>query len=65
MFDTWQYPGVSYFKLSTVEKTARDNGLIATLIPEYTEYYTSRRPLEVHDWFLFSRERFEVIKTSE
>jgi cyclopropane fatty-acyl-phospholipid synthase-like methyltransferase len=59
MYETWQYPGVSYFKLSTVEKTARDNCLIATLIPEYTEYCTSRRPQEVHDWFVFSRASFD------
>lgn len=55
MCETWQYPDVSYFKLSAVEKKARDSGLVAFSMPEYTAYYTNRRPLEVHDWFVFSR----------
>ena len=55
MCTKWQYPDVSYFKMSTVRKAAEDNGLTATHVPEYTAYYTSHRPLECHDWFVFSR----------
>ena len=34
MDDTWQYPGNSWFKLTTVETTAAKLGLTATYIPE-------------------------------
>jgi cyclopropane fatty-acyl-phospholipid synthase-like methyltransferase len=53
MHQEWQYPGVSFFKLSTVVKTADMLGLRAVHIPEYTEFYTETRPKECHDWLLF------------
>ena len=53
MHQEWQYPGVSFFKLSTVVKTADMLGLRAVHIPEYTEFYTKTRPKECHDWVLF------------
>ena len=53
MHDTWQYPDVSWFKLSTVMKTAEMQGLMAVHIPEYTEFYTKTRPNEFHDWVVF------------
>jgi cyclopropane fatty-acyl-phospholipid synthase-like methyltransferase len=53
MHQEWQYPGVSFFKLSTVMKTAHMLGLTAVRIPEYTEFYTKTRPKERHDWLLF------------
>src|ERR1700751_5591042 len=53
MHQEWQYPGVSFFKLSTVMKTADMLGLTAFHIPEYTEFYTKTCPKECHDWLLF------------
>lgn len=50
----WVYPGVSWFKMSTVEKIAAEIGLVARYRPEYTEFYTKTRPDEVHDWIAFS-----------
>jgi cyclopropane fatty-acyl-phospholipid synthase-like methyltransferase len=54
MHKQWQYPGGSYFKLSTVIETADKQGLTAVHIPEYTEFYTKTRPGEYHDWIVFS-----------
>jgi cyclopropane fatty-acyl-phospholipid synthase-like methyltransferase len=54
MDEEWQYPGVSWFKLSTVMKTADKQGLTAVHVPEYTEFYTKTRPREFHDWIVFS-----------
>jgi cyclopropane fatty-acyl-phospholipid synthase-like methyltransferase len=51
--ETWQYPGVSWFKLSTVKAIAAKHGLTVTYIPEYTEFYTKTRPKEFHDWLVF------------
>jgi cyclopropane fatty-acyl-phospholipid synthase-like methyltransferase len=53
MHQEWQYPGVSFFKLSTVVKTADTLGLTAVHIPGYTEFYTQTRPKECHDWLVF------------
>jgi len=49
----WQYPGVSWFKLSTITKTADIEGLTTVHIPEYTAFYTETRPNEYHDWLVF------------
>ena len=54
MDEEWQYPGVSWFKLSTVTKTADILGLAVVYILEYTEFYTKIRPKECHDWLVFS-----------
>jgi SAM-dependent methyltransferase len=54
MDEVWQYPGVSWFKLATVKKTAQRHGLNAVLKPEYTELYIAQRPKEMHDWIVFS-----------
>jgi len=51
----WQYPGVSFFKKSTVLDAAEACGLEATHKPEYTEFYVNRRPEEHHDWFVFKK----------
>lgn len=51
--DEWQYPGVSRFKLSTVEEAAGRHGLAARKIPEYTELIARTRPRESHDWMVF------------
>jgi cyclopropane fatty-acyl-phospholipid synthase-like methyltransferase len=53
--DEWQYPGISWFRLSTVESVADRLGLFARLVPEYTRFYTQTRPSEFHDWILFGR----------
>jgi SAM-dependent methyltransferase len=53
--ENWEYPGVSWFKLSTVAQTAEEQGLTSTYVPEYTEFYTRMRPEECHDWFVFSK----------
>lgn len=51
----WQYPGVSWFTMETVQEFAARNGLLATRKPEYTEFYTSTRPGEFHDWVVFEK----------
>jgi cyclopropane fatty-acyl-phospholipid synthase-like methyltransferase len=51
----WVYPGVSWFKRSTLEAAAEKLQLKATYRADYTEYYTRTRPLECHDWFVFTR----------
>ena len=51
----WVYPGVSWFKLATVQEMARKAGLAAVYKPEYTAFYTLTRPAEYHDWIVFSR----------
>jgi cyclopropane fatty-acyl-phospholipid synthase-like methyltransferase len=53
MDEEWQYPGVSWFKFSTITKTADMQRLTAVHIPEYTEFYTKTRPNEYHDWLVF------------
>jgi cyclopropane fatty-acyl-phospholipid synthase-like methyltransferase len=53
--ETWQYPGVSWFKLSTVTEAAEKQGLTVVNIPEYTDFYTKTRPNEYHDWLVFFR----------
>lgn len=50
----WQYPGVSWFTEETIIKKAELYGFKSKIIPEYTEFYTMRRPNEFHDWVLFS-----------
>jgi len=49
----WQYPGVSWFKLSTVKQMADKYNLMVEYKPEYTEYYIKNRPREKHDWLVF------------
>ena len=51
----WVYPGVSWFKLSTVKETADRVGLVARNAPEHTMFYTQTKPHEMHDWIVFSR----------
>ena len=53
--EEWQYPGISRFKRSTVDAAAAKHGLTAANVPEYTEFITSTRPRESHDWMVFSR----------
>lgn len=53
--ETWQYPGVSWFKLATVEAAATKYGLSVRHVPEYTEFYTRARPEEYHDWLVLQR----------
>jgi SAM-dependent methyltransferase len=50
----WQYPDVSWFKLSTVQETAQRHGLRVTVKPQYTELYVARRPHEFHDWLVLT-----------
>jgi cyclopropane fatty-acyl-phospholipid synthase-like methyltransferase len=52
--ERWQYPGVSWFKLSTIAQAAGEVGLTVVHVPEYTEFYTRIRPKECHDWVVFS-----------
>jgi len=53
MHEKWQYPDVSWFRLSTITKTADTLGLMVVHIPKYTEFYTRTRPHEFHDWVVF------------
>ena len=52
----WQYPDVSWFKLATVQEKAQRHGLTAAVKPEYTQLYVARRPHEIHDWLVLSRD---------
>jgi cyclopropane fatty-acyl-phospholipid synthase-like methyltransferase len=54
MNDEWQYPGVSWFTLKTVQRTADIHGLDVVVKPEYTESFISRRAHEIHDWLVLS-----------
>lgn len=51
----WEYPGVSWFKLSEVVETARRLGFQTEHKPEYGAYYASIRPYEHHDWLIFTK----------
>ena len=53
--DEWQYPGVTWFRLATVEQAAADFGLCVEVKREYTERFVRRRPKEIHDWLVLSR----------
>lgn len=55
-YQEWQYPGVSYFTLSTIVDVAKKQGLVAIYKPEYTAFYTASRPNEFHDWIVFLKE---------
>ena len=44
MNESWQYPGVSWFKLATVTKTADQCGLTAVLKSEYGEFFVKSCP---------------------
>lgn len=57
MDEEWVYPGISWFKLSTVMATAERLGLQARHMPEYTAHYTQTRPNEFHDWIVFSHKK--------
>jgi cyclopropane fatty-acyl-phospholipid synthase-like methyltransferase len=52
--EEWQYPGVSWFRLDTVQRTAAAYGLQVELKPEYTRRFVQRRQHEIHDWLVFS-----------
>ena len=52
--EEWVYPGISRFKLSTVEDAAARHGLTAVTLPDYTALITSTRPHECHDWMIFT-----------
>ncbi len=51
----WQYPGVTWFKMSTVREIAGEYELVVAPKPEYTKFYTETRPREAHDWLVFTR----------
>ncbi len=55
MDEEWQYPGISRFKLATVEAAAGRHGLRALTVPEYTAFIVATRPRECHDWMVFER----------
>lgn len=52
--EEWVYPGVSYFTRETINAEAEAAGLKATLRHDLTEKQTRVRPLEVHDWYMFT-----------
>lgn len=51
----WEYPGVSWFKLSEVIAIANCYGFDTLHKPEYGAYYASLRPYEHHDWLVFTK----------
>lgn len=50
----WVYPGVSWFKLSTVEEAAAAEGFTTVVKPEYTPVFTRENPRERHDWLVLT-----------
>ena len=54
MDDEWQYPGVSWFKISTINKMAKKFNLKVEHKPEHGIYYVQTRPNEFHDWLVFT-----------
>jgi cyclopropane fatty-acyl-phospholipid synthase-like methyltransferase len=55
MDESWVYPGISWFTLETIEETAAKYGLNANRRLEHTRDIVAKRPLEMHDWFVFER----------
>lgn len=53
--EEWVYPGVSFFTRETIAKEADAAGLVATLRHDLTEKQTKKRPLEIHDWYMFTK----------
>lgn len=53
MFDEWQYPGVSFFRLETVSRAAILYKLVPMVMPHYTRRLVTVCPEEFHDWMLF------------
>lgn len=56
----WVYPGVSWFKLSTVKQIANKYDLNVEHKPEYTEYYVKGKPNEFHDWLVFYKKNYRI-----
>lgn len=54
-FQTWQYPGVSWFKRVDVLERARRAGLEATIEPEFTRLVLKANQSSVHDWITLRR----------
>jgi cyclopropane fatty-acyl-phospholipid synthase-like methyltransferase len=54
MDEHWVYPGVSWFTMQTVEQFAAKHGLKAERKPQYTEFLTSKKPNEFHDWVVLT-----------
>jgi cyclopropane fatty-acyl-phospholipid synthase-like methyltransferase len=52
---TWVYPGVSYFTVDTLRRTAASLELDVEFKPEYTALFTAVQPHQVHDWVVFTR----------
>jgi cyclopropane fatty-acyl-phospholipid synthase-like methyltransferase len=55
MDEKWVYPGSSFFRLATVEKTAATLGLTVTNVQEYTAFITATQQDHCHDWLVFQR----------
>jgi cyclopropane fatty-acyl-phospholipid synthase-like methyltransferase len=53
MHRKWNYPDWSYFTYNTVVETAKRHNLVGESKPEYTEFYSKRRPFAGSDWFVF------------
>lgn len=51
MDETWQYPGVSYFRWETVEAVALECGLSAVRRDDFRTMMMEKAPAHHHDWF--------------
>lgn len=51
----WIYPGVSYYSYRTVERHAREYGLVAEWRRDYKEFFTKSAPSNFHDWIRLTR----------
>jgi spermidine synthase len=57
LHESWQYPGVSYFALETMQAEAQNVGLEAEHMPAYREFFTRHVPSNFHDWIRLRRAR--------
>ena len=54
-FSQWQYPGVAYYRHSTIAALALKCGLSTMRRPQHTQLLTSVVPKDFHDWMVFSK----------
>lgn len=51
----WQYPGIAWYTQQTICSIAHYHGMIALLRPDYTRYFVSVIPKDIHDWVVIRR----------
>lgn len=54
-FKEWQYPGVSYFKRSTVERIAAENNFEYRIADDYLNLMVKARRWAIQDWVVLTK----------